>query len=396
MAKKRIAVAVTNRTNYSKLKLVLLELRKYEEIELYIVASSSILLERYGTPYEDLEADGFEVAMKLDCLLMNDSHEAMVNSVGLALIQHSSCFQSRRPDMLLIVGDRFDAMAPAFAAALMNIPIAHIQGGETSGSIDDRIRDIISTIATLHFVATPLSKQRLHRWGIEPESVFDYGCPAVEYISTLDVGETFDPSRIRKKFKRPWDIGPQEEYFLVMVHPDTTNEHDVSMDVLLNAVSSFNTKTLVFYPNVDTNNSNILADIARHRGNSKFYTIRHMPLEGFVHVMAHSRCMIGNSSAGIREAASFGVPVINFGDRQRGRERNTNVVDVAGEHDSLVAAIAEARTRKFSPENLYFRPNCSEKIAARMVESLGCAGALAPLRSASVTNASARVPAEEA
>jgi len=369
-SRKKIAVTITNRTNYSKLKLVLRELRKCDFVDLEIIASSSILLEKYGTPYHDLEADGFAVDVKVDCLLMNDSHEAMVNTAGLSMIQHSSYFASFKPDMLLVVGDRFDTLPPALAAGMMNIPIAHIQGGETSGTIDNKVRDLITKISTLHFVATAKSKERLEGWGIAPELIFNYGCPAVEYISTLDVGTVFDPRRLHKTFKRKIGIGRNEDYFLTMVHPDTTNENDVSMDTILKAVDSFGVKALVFYPNVDPNNSRILTDIAKHKKNDLFYKIRHMPLEGFVHAMAHCRCMIGNSSAGIREAAFFGVPVINIGDRQRERERNPNVIDVPCEYETLVSAIKSAISRKFDKTNLYYQPGCSRKIAKQIIRHL--------------------------
>ena len=365
--KSKIAVVITNRTNYSKLKLVLKELKEVESIELQIIASSSILLEKYGTPYRDLEADGYTIGAKVDCLLMNDSHEAMVNTAGLSMIQHSSYFSSFRPDLLLIVGDRYDTLSPALCASMMNIPMAHIQGGETSGTIDNKVRDLISKISTLHFVATEKSKERLKSWGIEGDRIYNFGCPAVEYISSLDVGSTFDPNCLKKTFKRPIDIGPEEEYFLVLVHPDTTNENDLSMDIILNAIEYYQKKAFVFYPNVDANNSKIISHISKHRKNVLFYTIRHMPLEGFIHTMAHCCCMVGNSSAGIREAASFGVPVINIGKRQEDRERNLNVIDVHCDEETIIAAIKTAMTLNLENSNIYYKKRCSKKIAKEIV-----------------------------
>jgi UDP-hydrolysing UDP-N-acetyl-D-glucosamine 2-epimerase len=359
----RIAVTITNRTNYTKLKLVLKELSQYAAAQIELIASSSILLDRYGAAYRDIERDGFKIDVKIDCLLMNDSHEAMVNTAGLSMIQHSSYFASFKPDMLLIVGDRFDALPPALAAGMMNIPVAHIQGGETSGTIDNKMRDLISKMATLHFVATEMSGERLVNWGVEPAMIFNHGCPAVEYVSKVDVGSRFDPDLLKKRFKREIDIGPEEDYFLVIIHPDTTNDQDLSADTVLGAVSRFSVKTLVFYPNIDANNQRIVADIARHNKNERFFMIRHMPIEGFAHAMAHCRCMIGNSSAGIREAALFGTPVINIGERQKNRERNPNVVDVPCRYEAIVEAIGALRRKRFDRANIYYKADCSKHIA---------------------------------
>lgn len=368
---KKIAVIITNRTNYSKLKLVLLKLRDYADIKIEIIASSSILLEKYGKPIQDLEKDGFTIDVKIDCILMNDSHEAMVNTVGLSMIQHSSYFKSFRPDIVLVVGDRFDTIAPALAASLMNIPIAHIQGGELSGSIDDKIRDIITKMSTLHFVATEKSHNRLLQLGMREELIFNYGCPAVEYISTINIGDEFDPALVHKQFKHPLKIEHGEKYFLIMVHPDTTKDEDVSMDVILKAVATFDIKTFIFYPNVDASNSNILAGISNHRSNKNFINIKHMPLEGFIHTMAHSACFIGNSSSGIREAATFGVPVVNIGDRQIGRERTPNTIDVTCGYDEIVNGIQKGLDSQFDNTNPYYQEGCSEKIAARIIEHMG-------------------------
>lgn len=371
---KTICVALTNRTNYSKLKTVLFELQNRRDIHCRLVLSSTILLERYGNSYEDLLRDGFDIDKKIDCVLMNDSHEAMAKTTGLSVIEHASYFAWRKPDMLLIVGDRFDMLGPAVSASMMNIPMAHIQGGELSGTIDNVVRDIISKFASLHFVATEASARNLERFGIDPRAVFNFGCPAVEYISKLPVGTRFDPARLQKKFKRDIDIRPGEKYFIVMTHPDTTNRHDVNMDLVMRSVDKSGVKAFIFYPNVDAHNSEIVASIARYKNHDKFYMVRHMPLEDFVHTMAHASCMIGNSSSGIREAASFGTPVINVGFRQSGRERNENTIDLGDRYEDLEGAIAKYMNQRFERRNIYFQPDCSSKIAteiARFVEAQG-------------------------
>ena len=367
---KKIAVAITNRTNYSKLKKVLFELNEHEEVEIFIVASSTVLLKRYGKALDDLESDGWEISKRIDCTLLNDSHEAMAKTVGISIIEHASFFADIKPDIILIVGDRFDMLAPVVASSLMNIPIAHIQGGELSGTIDNVIRDVFTNFSTLHFVATEKSANSLKRFGIREEQILNFGCPAVEYISEIEVGDHFDRNSLRKNFKHPIEIGPNEPYFLVMVHPDTTNKQDVDMDRLLNILEKFDRKALIFYPNVDANNSDIVSGIASHNKNPNFYMIRHIPLEGFVHVMAHASFMIGNSSAGIREAASFGVPVINIGYRQANRERNENVIDIGEDYNLLEKTIREMDGHKFEKHNIYLKPDCSKSIAEYVLKYL--------------------------
>jgi UDP-hydrolysing UDP-N-acetyl-D-glucosamine 2-epimerase len=365
-----ICVALTNRTNYSKLKTVLFELRQYKNIRCRIVLSSTILLDRFGGGYQDLLRDGFEIDKQIDCALMNDSHEAMAKTVGLSVIEHATYFQWRKPDLLIIVGDRFDMLAPAVAASIMNIPIAHIQGGELSGTIDNVIRDVITRFASHHFVATEQSALNLIKYGVSQERIFDYGCPAVEYISQIDVGKQFDKARLGKTFKQHIDIGVDEQYFLVIIHPDTTNRNDINMDAVMDSVVSFGLKAFIFYPNVDAHNSEIISSISKHKTNSKLYMIRHMPLEGFIHTMAHSACMISNSSSGIREAASFGVPVINIGHRQVDRERNQNVIDIEGSYEELKASIRKYMGHRFKKQNIYFKPNCAQQIAEKIIQSI--------------------------
>jgi UDP-hydrolysing UDP-N-acetyl-D-glucosamine 2-epimerase len=365
--KKTICVSLTNRTNYSKLKAVLFELSKYDQVVSRLVLSSSILLERYGSGFKDLEKDGLVIDKKIECVLMNDSHEAMAKTIGLSVIEHASYFESCKPSMLIIVGDRYDMLAPAVAAGTMNIPISHIQGGELSGTIDNVIRDVLTRFSSLHFVATEKSMQNLIDFGINEETVCNYGCPAVEYITKLDIGNSFEPTRISKKFKNPILIDKGEKYFLVMVHPDTTDENDVEMDKVLEIIGRFKLKTFIFYPNIDANNTRIVASIAKFKNNDQFYFIRHMPLEDFVHTMAHCVCMIGNSSSGIRESASFATPFINIGNRQIGRERNKNTIDIGDDYDSLESIIKRCMDLKLGTENIYYKSSCSKRIAAKIV-----------------------------
>lgn len=368
---KTICVALTNRTNYSKLKTTLIELSKYQSVKFYIVLSSSILLERYGSGYRDIENDGFEIDKKIDCALLNDSHEAMAKTIGLSVVEHATYFGQRNPDLLLIVGDRYDMLAPVIAAGTMNIPIAHIQGGELSGTIDNVIRDVLTKFATLHFVATEKSAKNIVSYGIDAKNVFNFGCPAVEYISKLPTGHQFEPTKLSKKFKRPININSNEKFLVVMVHPDTTNPNDVNMPRILEIVEKSGVKAFVFYPNIDANNTDIVSSIARHNNNPHFFMVRHMPLEDYIYTLAHCACLIGNTSSGIRESASFGVPFLNVGDRQVGRERNANTIDVGDDYELLEKEVLKQISNRFEPNNIYYQADCSKRIVAEIARYIG-------------------------
>jgi UDP-N-acetylglucosamine 2-epimerase len=156
-----------------------------------------------------------------------------------------------------------------------------------------------------------------------------------------------------------------------MVHPDTTNKHDVDMDKVLEAVSSFGFKTFIFYPNIDAHNAEIVSSIAKYSTNDNFFMIRHMPLQDFVHTMAHCVCMIGNSSSGIRESASFGIPFINIGERQIGRERNENTIDIGDDYRNLEATIQKSMDYNLGKDNIYYQENCSTLIANEIAQYIG-------------------------
>lgn len=369
---KNIAVSIVNRTNYSKIKPVLLELKKSDNVKINIVVSSSLLLDRYANAYKDIEKD-FVISKKINCLLSSDSLDSMVQTSALSMMHHSEYFRDNTPDLLLVVGDRYDMFPVVLSASMMNIPIAHIQGGEKSGSIDDKIRDMITRLSTLHFVSTDFCAKRVIEMGADKNYVFNVGCPAIEYINSIDVGDGFNSLKLGKTFKHCLDIKYKENYVIFLLHPDTTNPYDVGVHKVLDVLTEINIKSFIFYPNVDANNYHIIESINQYKENPNFYFIKHIPLEGYIHLLAHSVCIIGNSSSGIREAASFGVPTINLGTRQCNREKNENVVDIlADSSNDIKYAITECIRNKglYSKNNIYYKRDCSKTIASEIVKYL--------------------------
>lgn len=365
MTIKKICVPIVNRTNYSKLKPILTYLKNNSSIKIEIVASSALVVDRIGDAIKDIERDAFIIKQKIECLMMNDTLDAMVQSSGVSLIQHASFYANSRPDTLLVVGDRFDIFPAVWAAKVMNIPIFHLQGGERSGCVDDTVRDLISICADRHYVATQKAYDKVMSIA-HVKNIFHVGCPAVEYIQSLSVGEYLDVSTFSKKYKKSFGIKPYEKYAVVVLHPNTTQDNDVDMSLLLECVLAGGMKCVVLYPNIDAFYNKILDSIRPY--SSQLICVKHMPLSDYAKLMAHATYFIGNSSSGIRETASFGIPTINVGTRQENRERNKNTLDCNGDKDSINHAICWALTAdKFQSENIYFKENCSKHICENIL-----------------------------
>ena len=364
----KLSVPICNRTNYSKLKSILAYLKKNSKIDISIVLSSDMAIDKPSNAIADILSDGLSVSEKIDCLMKNDTLESMSKTMAISLIEHVTYFIKEKPNAVLIVGDRFDILPSVLSAKMLNLPILHLQGGERSGSIDDTIRDIITICADRHYVATEEAYNYV-KMIAKSKNVFNFGCPAVEVVSQIPVGDYLDVSLFKKKYKNSFGISPNEKYLLVVVHPNTQDENDVDMDAILGACISFGLKMVVVYPNIDPYNSKILKGMKDYE--EDIICVRHMPLEDFVPMMAHASCMIGNSSAGIREAASFGTPVVNIGNRQKGRERNKNVIDCLNSYEDIKKAISLSLEKgKYPIDNLYYKENTSINIGNDIIKFL--------------------------
>ncbi len=362
----KLVVPIVDRTNYSKLSPVLLHLK--DELDILVLISSGMATERIGDAKFNVISDGFQVE-EIDCLMMNDSLESLAKTSGMSLILHSSIYNRFKPDGLLAVGDRFDMVPPVWASRLMNMPIFHIQGGEKSGSIDNIARNIITICADRHYASTYQAyKNVCHIVGGE-EGVLFTGCPAVEHIQNIDVGEFIDTSSFIKHYKDSFNIYPNDKYFVVMVHPNTLDEHDVDMDVLLESVNSFKMKAVLIYPNIDTHYSLILKSISKFH--NSLVCVKHMPLCDFVKIMAHASCFVGNSSCCIRETASFGVPTVIVGNRQQGRETNENTIRCSKGKNDIMSSIGKSlKHEKYPRDNIYFKHGSALAISKDVISHI--------------------------
>ncbi|MBK7225228.1 MAG: UDP-N-acetylglucosamine 2-epimerase (hydrolyzing) [Saprospiraceae bacterium] len=330
---KKICVVVTARPSYSRIKTALRAIDAHPELELQLVIAASALLERYGTAINYIEKDGFTVAAKVFNILEGENLTAQAKTTGLGILELSSVFERLNPDAVVTVADRFETMATAIAASYMNIPLVHIQGGEVTGNIDEKVRHAITKLADLHLVASEDARNRVIKMGENPEKVINTGCPSIdiakEMISMSQL--SFDP------FQKYGGVGSMidihDGYLVVMQHPVTTEYSDSKKHVLetLHAIHQLNIPTFWFWPNVDAGadgTSKGMRSFREKHNPQNIHFFKNMEPTDFLELLYHSKCLIGNSSVGVRECAYLGVPVVNIGSRQGGRERGQNIIDV--------------------------------------------------------------------
>ncbi|XP_041640775.1 bifunctional UDP-N-acetylglucosamine 2-epimerase/N-acetylmannosamine kinase isoform X1 [Cheilinus undulatus] len=327
--KLRVCVATCNRADYSKLAPIMFGIKSHpDEFDLEVVVLGSHLIDDYGNTFRMIEQDDFDISSKLHTIVRGEDEAAMVESVGLALVKLPDVLQRLQPDILVVHGDRFDALALATAAALMNIRILHLEGGEVSGTIDDSIRHAISKLAHYHACCTRTAEQHLIAMCEDHSRILLAGCPS--YDKLLSTHRRDDYHDVIKSWLG--DNVQDHDYIVALQHPVTTDiQRSIKIyDLMLDALISFNKKTLILFPNIDAGSKEMVR-VMRKKGieqHPNFRAVKHIPFEQFIQLVCHAGCMIGNSSCGVREAGAFGTPVINLGSRQTGRETGENVLHV--------------------------------------------------------------------
>jgi UDP-hydrolysing UDP-N-acetyl-D-glucosamine 2-epimerase len=342
--RRKVCVVVASRANYARIKTVLAAVKDHPGLELQVLAGASTLLERFGNAVDVMALDGFAPDATVRFIIEGENPTTMAKSTGLALLELPTVFEQLQPDIVVTVADRFETIATAIAAAYMNIPVAHTQGGEVSGSIDESVRHAVTKLAHLHFPATDLSARRVIAMGEDPEHVFNVGCPSIDLVAATDVGL---PRDVLQNFGGTGAaIDPDRPFVLVMQHPVTT-EYGQGLDQInetLEAVSAVGLQALVFWPNVDAGSEHLSKGLRLFREEGRadgFHFFRNLPPEDFIKLMAHCACMVGNSSAALREGAFLGTPAVSVGTRQLGRESGGNVVFVDYEKGAIADAIRD-------------------------------------------------------
>lgn len=369
MAKRRVCVVITARPSYSRIKSALRFIAEHSDLELQLVVAASALLDRYGNAVKYIEEDGFEIAARVYMVLEGENLTAMAKTTGLGLIELATVFDNLKPDIVVTIADRYETISTAIAAAYMNIPIAHIQGGEVTGSIDEKVRHAVTKLADLHFVSTIKAAEWVIRMGENPQTVFITGCPSIDLAATILEKPTLDFDPFIKYGGVGTHVDLSNGYLVVMQHPVTTEYEKACLHVTetLHAVYDLGLPTLWFWPNVDAGSDGTSKGIRIFRESntvSNIHFFKNMAPEDFLRLIFNSRCLIGNSSVGIRESAFLGVPVVNIGTRQAGRERSANVIDVDYNRESILQAIQyHMGNGRLPSDHLYGDGNAGSKIA---------------------------------
>lgn len=351
--KRKVCIVVNSRANYGRIKSVLRAVVEdhQDDLELQLIVGASALLHRFGNVLETIEADGFKPAATVYTIVEGETPTTMAKSTGMAILELATLFENLKPDVVLTVADRFETMATAVAASYMNIFLAHTQGGEVTGSIDESVRHAVTKLAHIHFPATELAAKNIIRMGERPETVHCTGCPSIDEIANLDLSRS--PEIFRRNLGVGAELDPDQPYLVVLQHPVTT-EYGSGLDQIgatLRAVAKIIDEGVCgqavwLWPNVDAGSDDISKGLRRYREKYpekriRFY--RNFSVEDYARLIRNAACLVGNSSSALREGSFLGVPAVNIGTRQQGRECGQNVIHadygVGYDESAIVEAI---------------------------------------------------------
>lgn len=364
--KRKICVVTGGRAEYGLLFWLMKEIQADPELELQVVATGMHLSPEFGLTVNQITADGFPPPSRVDMLLSGDSAAAMAKGTGLGVIGFSDTYTNLKPDIVVVLGDRFEILAAAQAAMLLHIPIAHLHGGElTLGAVDENIRHAITKMSHLHFVAAEPYRRRVIQMGESPARVFNFGAPGLDAATRM-------PVLSREDVERQLNFALGDHYFVVTYHPETLSHTTPSAatQILLDALDEFPKARLVFTKaNADVGGRaiNTILDEYCLRQPDRAIARKSLGHTLYLNAVRHSQAVIGNSSSGLIEAPYFEKPTVNIGDRQRGRLRANSVIDCKESKDAIVSAIKESLSQEFTKtlpgiNNPYGQGDCARRI----------------------------------
>ena len=369
MSLKKICVVVTARPSYSRIKTALTAIKNHKDLELQLVIAGSALLGRYGNAIDFIENDGFKVTEKVFMVLEGENPTSMAKTTGLGVMELANVFYKLQPDAVVTIADRFETIATSIAASYQNIPLIHIQGGEVTGNIDEKVRHANTKLADIHLVASEQAKERVIKMGENPSMVFNTGCPSIDLAKAVKDNSVLNFNPLNKYGGVGEQIKWENGYLVVMQHPVTTEYNSAREDVFktLEAINELNIPTFWFWPNVDAGSDGTSNGIRTFRETVKpknIHFFKNMEPEDFLRLLSNCKCLIGNSSVGIRECSYLGVPVVNIGTRQNRRQRGNNVVDVSYDKEQIKNAINNRlNANNIYSETIYGDGNSGKKIA---------------------------------
>jgi UDP-hydrolysing UDP-N-acetyl-D-glucosamine 2-epimerase len=338
---------------------------------LQIILSASAILDRFGNIENQICNDGFKINYKSYMIVEGQNPITMSKSTGLAIIELSSMFESLKPNIVVTVADRYETLATAVAASYMNIAVAHIQGGEVSGSIDESVRHAITKLSHIHFPATQKSFNRLVKLGENKKNIFNVGCPSIDIIKNTNLSI----NKLSRDYNGTgYKINFNDPYVLVLQHPVTTEYGNGSFQIkeTLKAAKKLKMQVLWIWPNIDAGSDDISKELRifkERNQNLKFGFYKNFYPEDYLRILNSAKCAIGNSSSFIRECSYLGVPSVNIGTRQSFREHGKNIISVDYNNLSIYSAITkQLKIKKYKPEYIFGRGDAGSKIAKVLIK----------------------------
>lgn len=367
--KRKICVVVTARPSYSRVKTVLEAIKNHEKLELQLVVAGSALLSRYGNMIKVIEDDGFKIDAKVYNVLSVENETAMAKTTSLAIMELSNVFYSIMPDAVLTIADRYETIGTSIAASFQNIPLIHLQGGEVTGNIDEKVRHANTKFADIHLVSSLSSMERVLKMGENKKFVFNTGCPSLDLAAEILDSPSLDFDPIEKYGGVGFKLDISKGYLIVMQHPETNEYKNSKKHIIetLEVIRDLKIPTLWFWPNVDAGSDGTSSGIRHYREKynlNHVHFFKNMVPKDFLRLLNNAIALVGNSSAGIRECAFLGVKAVNIGKRQDGRDRGVNVIDSDYDRVMIKAAILKLlNSERPEPNYLYGKGDSGCQIA---------------------------------
>lgn len=369
---RKICVVITARASYGRVKSALSAIQAHPKLELQVVVAASALLDKYGSILEYIRNDGFKIAARISNALDPETPSAAAKTTALGIIDMASVFDNINPDIVLTIADRFETMSAAIAASFAHIPLAHLQGGEVTGNIDNKVRHSVTQLADIHFTSTEQAKVRVQKAVDNSKSVYNVGCPSIDLAAEVlkKPALDFDAFQLYGGVGAHFDLhGP---FLIVMQHPVTTESYlsKSRIDQTLEAIKILNIPTCWFWPNMDPGTGGTSKGIRTFRElnpDLPIHFFKNMAPLHFLKLAKNSLCLIGNSSVGIRECSFLGVPVVNIGIRQKGRERGANVIDVDYDSTAIRNAVEKQIAHGHYPSNTLYGNGGAGKMIADLL-----------------------------
>jgi UDP-hydrolysing UDP-N-acetyl-D-glucosamine 2-epimerase len=367
--RRRICFPITSRAYYGRSQLLIRKLHGHPDLDLQLMLGGSILLDKYSRHVaDDIEAGGFTISASLFNVIEGGNHVAMAKTACLTALEFTNGLHAIDPDIVVICGDRFEQLAIAMAAAYLNKTVAHIEGGDLSGSIDESVRHAVTKLAHVHFVTNDDAHRRVLAMGEDPAYVFNTGSLDVERVAASGPIAEITPGELNA-YGVGSDVDVSRPFLTVIQHPVTTeSENRQHLDFTLRAISALDLPVVCFWPNADAGTgemSETLRHFREHHENAteRMRFITDLPVDRFIALIRQTTCLVGNSSAGIKECSYLGTPVVDIGVRQEGRLRGENVLHAGYDVAEIRAAIKTQLERgRYPASNLYYRPGTSQAI----------------------------------